>query len=358
MPFFDKHYHDPGTSPGSLREHPGRSGQSPQLRLVRYDDATVDSVDLSATDLPTLQKETGRRTWLHVQGCATGATLAAIGEHFKLHLLALEDVHNTGQRPKLETYDNQIFVILALPRFADGRVSMHQVSLFAASDFVVSFCDGPLDPFEPVLRRLTESRGQMRGRGTDYLLYALIDAVVDQGFPLLEGFGRELESLEEDIVRRPTHATLSHIHRIKRELILLRRMLWPQRDVISNLIRDEIDQIDDDTRVYLHDCQDHAVQIMDLLETYREIGTSMLDIYLSSVSNRMNETMRVLTVIATIFIPLTFIAGVYGMNFSGNHNSPWAMPEVSWYYGYPLILLVMLSVAVGMLVFFRRKRWF
>ncbi len=184
--------------------------------------------------------------------------MAAIGEHFKLHLLALEDVHNTGQRPKLETYDNQIFVILALPRFADGRVSMHQVSLFAASDFVVSFCDGPLDPFEPVLRRLTESRGQMRGRGTDFLLYALIDAVVDQGFPLLEGFGRELESLEEDIVRRPTHATLSHIHRIKRELILLRRMLWPQRDVISNLIRDEIDQIDDDTRMYLRDCQDHA----------------------------------------------------------------------------------------------------
>lgn len=197
----------------------------------------------------------------------------------------------------------------------------------------------------------------MRRRGTDYLLYALLDTVIDQGFPLLEIFGNALEALEESIMAQPTRATLARIHTIKRELILLRRTLWPQREVLSKLVHEEQDTIHDETRMFLRDCHDHAIQIMDLLETYREMSTGMLDIYLSSTSNRMNEIMRVLTVIATIFIPLTFIVGVYGMNFGANINSPWAMLELSWYYGYPLVWLLMILVAAGMLVFFRRKRW-
>ena len=358
MPFFNKHYHPPGTSPGSLREHPARAEQPVRVRLVRYKESGINVSEGTQFDLEQVQAEaSGQLTWLHVQGRAPGPLLASIGKHFKLHSLALEDVHNTGQRPKVEEYDSHVFVILSLPRFDDGQVVVYQVSFFFASDHVLSFCEGPVDPFEPVLRRLRESAGKLRSRSADYLFYALIDTVIDQGYPVLEALGLELEELEEKIVASAARETLTHIHAIKRELILWRRMLWPQREVLSALVREERDLISDDTRVFLRDCYDHTIQIMDLLETYRDMSVSMLDIYLSSISNRMNEIMRVLTIIATIFIPLTFIVGVYGMNFGNNGKSPWAMPELNWYYGYPLLWLLMIGVAVGMLIYFWRKRW-
>lgn len=358
MAFFNKRYHPPGTSPGSLREHPVRTEQPVQVRLVRYDKSAIkisESTGFGPAELPV--ETPGQLTWLHVQGRAPGSLLARIGEHFKLHALALEDVHNTGQRPKVEEYDSQVFIILSLPRFDSGQIVVVQVSFFFTADYVVSFCEGSIDPFKPILRRLQENAGKLRSRDTDYLLYALLDTIIDQGFPVLEAFGIELEEVEEKIVARANRETLVQIHTIKRELILLRRMLWPQREVINTLVREERDLISDDTRVFLRDCYDHTIQVMDLLETYRDMSVSMLDIYLSSISNRMNDVMRVLTVIATIFIPLTFIVGVYGMNFGSNSKSPWAMPELSWYYGYPLVWLLMIGVVVGMLVYFWRKRW-
>jgi magnesium transporter len=356
MALFTKHYHPPGTSPGSLRPHPQRAELPCRMRAVRYDREHIEvneDCDCATAGGPVTD---GRTTWLHVQGHPSTEQLTRIGETFGLHALALEDVHNTGQRPKVEEYDGQIFLVLALPRFDDGEIHIHQVSCFLAADFVLSFCDGPGDPFGPVLKRLRQSIGKIRGRGSDYLLYALADAIIDQGFPVLETLGLELEEIEERIVGHSGRETLARIHAVKRELILLRRLLWPQREVLNTLTHQERDLITDDTLVYLRDCYDHTIQIMDLLETYRDMGVSLLDIHLSSVSNRLNEVMRVLTVIATIFIPLTFIVGVYGMNF-GNPDSPWAMPELHWYYGYPLLWLLMIAIALGMLVFFRRRHW-
>jgi magnesium transporter len=357
MALFTKHYHPPGTMPGSLQAHPQRVELPCRMRRVQYNKSSIE-ID-EADELASLgggPATDGRLTWLHVQGHPSGDQLARIGEAYQLHALALEDVHNTGQRPKVEEYDDQIFVILALPHFADDEVLVHQVSFFLAADFVLSFCDGPSDPFEPVVKRLQQNVGKLRSHGSDYLLYTLVDAVIDQGFPVLETFGLELEEIEEQIVGKPGRETLTRIHNIKRELILLRRMLWPQREILNALTHQERKLIAEDTLVYLRDCYDHTIQIMDLLETYRDMSVSLLDIYLSSVSNRLNEIMRLLTVIATIFIPLTFIVGVYGMNFS-NPTSPWSMPELHWYYGYPLVWLLMIIIAIAMLLFFRRRHW-
>jgi magnesium transporter len=356
MEIFTKHYHPPGTTPGSLQAHPQRIEQLLSIRLVRYDKETIDVSEVNDFNATVSTSDgTGQRlTWLHVQGHPSGEMLTSIGEYFALHPLALEDVHNTGQRSKVEEYDNRIFIILSLPHFDDGVVTVDQASFFLGPDFVLSFCDGKLDPFGPVLQRLQLSAGKLRSRGSDYLLYALMDTVIDQGFPVLEAFGFELENVEERVVSDARRETLIRIHTVKRDLILLRRMLWPQREVISSLIQTESELVADGTRIYLRDCYEHTIHIMDLLEAYRDMSVSLLDIYLSSISNRMNEIMRVLTVIATIFIPLTFIVGVYGMNFDG---SPWAMPELHWYFGYPLIWLIMILIAIGMLIYFRRRRW-
>ncbi|MCW8828467.1 MAG: magnesium/cobalt transporter CorA, partial [Gammaproteobacteria bacterium] len=281
----------------------------------------------------------------------------ALGQLFGLHPLALEDVINTGQRPKADSYGEQLFVVMNLPTVNEqGRIETEQVSLFLGEGFLISFHRGDSRPFEPVVQRLRKHSGKIRERKADYLLYALLDVTIDRGFPVLEFYSEYIEDLEDELLENPGKETLSRIHQLKRELLMLRRMLWPQREVINNLIREEQPQIRAETQPYLRDCYDHTIQIIDLIEVYREMTSSMMDVYLSSVSNRMNEVMKVLTVIATTFIPLTFIVGVYGMNFSG--DSPWAMPELNWYYGYPLVWLVMILVTGGMIIYFKRRNWF
>ena len=276
-----------------------------------------------------------------------------------LHHLALEDVINTGQRPKIDEYDEQLFVVMAHPLIDDEgeNTSVYQLSLFLGPNFVVSFHPGGKDHFDPIRKRLRDHVGRIRERGAAYLLYALIDLVIDDGFPVLEWLGDEIEELEEEMLETPTSAHLRRLYQLKRTLVILRRMLWPQRDVVSRLARGETACLSEETNIYFNDCYDHTIQIMDLIESYRDMATGLLDVYLSSVSYRLNEIMRVLTVIATIFIPLTFLVGVYGMNFRNDH-SPWAMPELSWYYGYPLVWLVMIVIAAGMLLLFRRRKWF
>jgi magnesium transporter len=356
MKVFPKRYHPPGTSPGTLAKV---ESEIPHvIQLIDYTEAGYYEAELTNAGecRPFLERDS--TTWVHVQGNATPETLRELGLLLNLHTLALEDVVNKGQRAKLEEYDEQIFVVMHLPELdPQGFLNSEQVSLFVGRGFLVSFCPNSADPFDPVRERLRKHIGRVRRRNSDYLLYALLDDIVDQAFPLLEQYGERIETLEDELLERPSQNTLARIHQLRRELLLMRRMLWPQREVLGQLFREECVCIEQDTRLYLRDCYDHTVQILDLLESYREMAASMLEVYLSSISNRLNETMRVLTIIATVFIPLTFIAGVYGMNF-GDPNNPWAMPELRWTYGYPLVWLLMIGVAVGMLRLFKRKKWF
>jgi magnesium transporter len=359
MDYFSKRYHPPGTSPGTL--HYDRKAAATPLRLsvIDYTDTEFTERELATAEESREYLERPTLTWIHVQGDAEAETMRQLGAYFGLHPLALEDVINTGQRPKVEDYDEQLFMVLAHPvrQAATGEVRMQQVSVFAGRNFLISFHPGGSDPFEPVRRRLRNNAGRIRGRGVDYLLYALLDLTIDEGFPVLELLGDDIEQVEDQLLAKPTRDLLPRLHRLKRTLLILRRMLWPQREVVNKLLRDESGIIGDETQVYYRDCYDHTIQIMDLLETYRDVITGLVDIYLSSVSYRLNEIMRVLTVIATIFIPLTFIVGVYGMNFQ-NSDSPWAMPELRWYYGYPLVWLLMIGIVIGMLTYFRRRKWF
>jgi magnesium transporter len=358
MAIFDKQYHPPGTAPGTLaRPHP--RGLHP-LRITAMEYTGEELVEheftTAAQCAPCLERDSV--TWIHVQGDIEPAMLEELGTLFGLHQLSLEDVLNTGQRPKVDSFEGTLFVVLSLPVRGEAGASVEQVSLFVGSRYLLSFNDGPSDPFGPVRGRLRRQVGRIHLGRADYLLYSLLDVVIDQGFPVLEDIGEEIEALEEELLARPTRETLNRIHQLKRELLLLRRMLWPQREVLNALLRAEDGLIGGETKLFLRDCYDHTVQIMDLLESYRDMTAGMLDVYLSSVSNRLNENMRILTLIGTIFIPLTFIAGVYGMNFGNNTKSPWAMPELGWYYGYPLAWLLMVVVAIGMLLLFKRKEWF
>jgi magnesium transporter len=354
---FNKHYHSPGTAPGTLVASEEADLVPLRLHLIDYNSSTI-----KIQESPTIKQCTDclaqdTVTWIHVQGKPSEALLRELGAAFHLHALALEDVLNTGQRPKVETFNDQLFVIMTLPQIDQDTVKMHQVSLFSGSNFLVSFYDGDFAEFDSILKRLRDGNTRIRTQGADYLLYSLIDFVIDNGFPVLESFGLQLEEVEERILAAAGQETLERIHILKRELISLRRMLWPQREVVNQLIRNDSDFVGKETLIYFRDCYDHTIQVMELIETYRDMSSSLLDIHLSSVSNRMNEVMRVLTVIATLFIPLTFVVGVYGMNFDRSAG-PWSMPELSSPYGYVAVWLVMIGISLGMLVFFRRRGWF
>ena len=359
MAYFTKRYHPPGTSPGTLTQHDTLQRVPLKIILTDYTDSEYEERTLASPTECRHYLECKTITWIHVQGDAEADTMRELGKLFGLHHLALEDVINTGQRPKIDDYNDQLFIVMSHPviDIENKEVTIDQVSMFVGENFVISFHPGEDDPFEPVRLRLRNHVGRIRGRGADYLTYALLDIVIDEGYPILEWLGEEVEHLEEELLEKPTNYSLRTLHQLKRTLILLRRMLWPQREVLNSLMRGENKLIADDSKIYFNDCYDHIIQILDLNETYRDMVTGLMDIYLSSVSFRLNEIMRVLTVIATIFIPLTFIVGLYGMNFS-NDKSPWAMPELHWYYGYPLVWGVMIAVVAGMLIYFKRKNWF
>jgi len=354
--YFRKRYHSPGTAPGTLAHSAAIEVAPANIRLVDYSPEEVMVKEMASADECLAHLEMDTVTWVHVQGDPPAETLRTLGETFHLHPLAMEDVLNTGQRPKIEPFEKQFFLIMNLPLLQGEMIVTRQVSLFANAQYIVSFCEGPDDPFMPLINRLHIKGSALRKRGADFLLYAILDLVIDQGFPVLESFGLQLEDLEDNIAESAGRALLDRMHTVKRELVLLRRMLWPQREVITQLLREDNDLVTEGTRIYLRDCYDHTVEIMELVETYRDMAGSMLDIYLSSVSNRLNETMRVLAVISTIFIPMTFVAGVYGMNF--DRSRPLNMPELGWAYGYPLFWLVVFCIALGMILFFKRKGWF
>lgn len=352
-----KRYHPPGTPPGTLTRRERQKLETPRIALLSYDESHFDEIEDATPAQCAELRDRPSTIWVHVFGHPEVEQLRELGRVLGLHPLALEDVLNSGQRPKTERFDGQIFVIASLPIALGSAIVTEQVSLFLADNMVVSFYESTADAFEPVRKRLREGGSWLRGRKADALLYALLDIVVDHGFPVLEQLGEQIEELETGILRAADRPSLSALHRLKRGLLTLRRMLWPQREVLNSLLVGGDSLIADATKLYLRDCYDHTIQIMDLIESYRDMTASMLDIYLSSVSNRLNETMRVLTVIATIFIPPTFFASVYGMNFDRGAG-PWNMPELGWAYGYPALWVVMLITMIGMLFYFKRKNWF
>lgn len=357
MGYFNKRYHQPGTPPGTLPAETGHPAAPPAIQLLNYSQGQFAEYATDTLQQRLQQIDRNGITWLHVQGQAAPSLLQDIGTLFSFHPLALEDVHNSVQRPKIETYEDHLFVIMNLPCQQDGRIWFEQLSIFVGPWYVVSFCSGAEHPFHPVIQRLKNGHLNIRSQHTDYLLYCLLDTSIDRIFPLLEGLADTLEQLEEEVITHPTQRTLNRIHQTRRQLMLVRRNLWPQREVINFLMHGGHPLIHEHTMVFLRDCYDHINHSVELGENFRETTSNMLEIYLSSVNQRLNETMRLLTLIATIFIPLTFIVGVYGMNFGNNSTSPWAMPELNWYYGYPLIWGIMLAVTIAMVVYFRRKRW-
>ncbi|MGE5239735.1 MAG: magnesium/cobalt transporter CorA [Chloroflexota bacterium] len=340
-----------GLPPGSLVHIGRRKKGEVKVTLIEYDETQFQRTEIGNVDECPLWRGRKAVTWVDVEGIHDIGTLEELGKCFSLHPLVLEDILNTTQRPKFEDYGEYHYIVLKMLTADPRGVSSEQVSILLGGDFVVSFQEGiDGDLFQPVRERLQSEKGRMRRTGPDYLAYSLIDAIVDHYFTILEGLGEKVEDLEQDLVLEPTTETLQTIQYLKREMLTLRRSVWPLREVIGSLERDDSPLISEQTKLYLRDVYDHTVQIIDSIETLREMLSGMLDIYLSSVSNRLNSVMKVLTIIATIFMPLTFLAGVYGMNF--RH-----MPELEWSWGYPAVLLLMLAVALSMVMYFKTKKW-
>jgi len=343
----------PGAMPGHFIADP--EAPFPEIRVMAWSDGTfLEKESARVDDLEELIKE-WPLVWVNVDGLGDAETLRKLGEIFGIHKLALEDVIHVHQRSKVEDYEDHLFIVARMLFDADEKVRTEQISIFLSEGKVLTFQERKGDCLEPVRERIRKGKGRIRGAGADYLAYAILDAVVDAWFPLLEKFGDSLEELEDKVLGAPDKETVEKIHQVKRDLLEIRRTIWPMRETTSSLLREET-LISEETHLYLRDCYDHVIQILDIVESYREIATGLMDLYLSSVSNRMNEVMKVLTIIATIFIPLSFIAGVYGMNFNPE-VSPLNMPELNWKYGYLAVWTVMAAIGGIMILFFVRRGW-
>ncbi len=349
-----KEYHPPGTWPGTLPSAPREPGPSRITLLTRQQDRVRIEEPTDSTPVEQARAR-GDLVWVHVAGLGNIDLIRRLGELFQLHPLALEDALHRGQRPKAEDYAEHGFVVLQHPALDPGerRVRMTQIALFFANPFVVTLQADGDDVLAPLRERLAHAA--TRSLTADYLAYAIMDFVVDSAFPVLEAFGDQVEQLEERAARARRPEDMHNLHRLRRDLLQLRRVFWPQREVMAHIMREGELRFAADTRLYLRDLYDHAVQVLDVVESYREMVVSLVELDLSRLSIRLNEVIRVLTVISTVFMPLSFIASVYGMNF--DRRSPWNMPELGWEYGYLAVWGVMIAVTIGMIVFFRRKKW-
>lgn len=341
-----------GLAPGTLVHIGNKSSEKTKITVFDYDETsfqekeaeTVEDI-LHLIDKPTI-------TWININEVGDLEIIEKIGKRFNLHPLVLEDIVNTGQRPKLEDFEDYLFVSLKM-LYSDGKqegIIIEQVSLIIGQNFVISFQEQEGDVFNPIRERIRQDKGRVRKMGADYLAYALIDAVVDNYFSILENFGEDMEKVEEELAADPKPEILNVIHSLKRDAIVLRKSVWPLREIISGLQRGESPLIKENTSIYFRDVYDHTIQVVDTIEAFRDMVSGLLDIYLSSLSNRMNEVMKTLTIFAAVFIPLTFIAGVYGMNFK-------FMPELNWKWGYFTVLGLMATVGISLLVYFKRKKW-
>ena len=359
---FKTRYALPGTPPATLTPLAPGEGLPPVISVMEFEgEHFTERKVQSVAELPAPGSHEGRIVWIEFNGLGDLDALKALGEKYDLHPLALEDILNAGQRPKMESFDNHLFIVaqMVYRDTDDNKMCAEQVSMFLSKGMLITVQEDPKnDVFGPVRERVRIGKGLVRKMGADYLAYTLLDAIIDHCFPILESIGEALDELETEMLEHPTTASVSTLHDFRRTLVQLRRAVWPERDLINSLLHDESDLVSDTTKVYLRDCYDHAVRVMDLVETYREIAAGLLELYLTSVGLRTNEIMRVLTVISAIFIPLTFVVGVYGMNFDDKGGEFWwNMPELHARYGYVVTWLFMLSAAGGMLIFFRRKKW-
>lgn len=341
-----------GLPPGAL-VYVGKPPVEPvRIRIIDYTPEKLEEREVTDAESCFPYRDSPGTAWVDVYGVHDVALTEALGRHFGLHPLVMEDLLNSSQRPKMEDYDGYLFFILRMLtwREPEGRIGEEQVALVLGDRWVLSFQERPGDILDPLRERMRSAKGRLRERGPDYLAYAIIDSIVDHYFVVLEHVGERLDAVEEKLIADPRPETIRRLHGLKRELLHLRRSVWPLREVLNALLRDESPLVKAETKVYLRDVYDHTIHVIDTLETYRDIAAGLLDVYLTSLNNRMGEVMKVLTIIATIFIPLTFVAGVYGMNFE-------FMPELEWAWAYPAVLSVMLAMGLGMLVYFRRRGW-
>jgi magnesium transporter len=359
---FKTRYPIPGESPGSLRPRDEAANRRPVITLIEYDRAHLEERVIADREELLSHLDNQRVTWINIDGLGDIEVLRALGTRFNLHPLALEDVLATGQRPKVEQYDGYLFIIAQMLYLNDAKqMCGEQVSMFLGKHFLITLQEeADFDVFEPVRARIRAANGTIRKLGADYLAYALLDSIVDHYYPVLETVGGEIDLIEDELDRVPIKNPVGDLNRHKRTLTQIRRFIWPVRDLINSLLHEETGMVTKGTKVYLRDCYDHTVQLMDLVESYRDVLSGLMELYLSSVGIRTNEIMRVLTVISSIFIPLTFIAGVYGMNFAREADGkklPWNMPELYQPWGYLGCLLFMLAVAIFQIVYFKKRRW-
>lgn len=342
----------PGEAPGTLHFTGEQRVDQVKVSLYDYDSEQLSEHDLTQIDASKPYLDSPSKTWINVAGLHNVDKLKEIWNYFELHPLIQEDIISTNQRAKIEEYPNHMFFVLRMMvvNESTGQLNVEQVSIVLSKNSVLSFQESDYPIFEPVLHRLRNGAPRLRSHGPDYLAYALIDTIVDYYFKVLEHFGDEIEALEDKILEGFDESIPEQVHALRRKLIYFRKSVWPLRDSLNSLIRDESHLIQDDNKIYYRDVYDHLVQINDGIENYRDMIIGMLDMHMSQVSNRMNEVMKVLTIIATIFIPLTFIAGVYGMNFE-------KMPELHWDWGYPAVWGVMILTTLGMVIYFRKKKW-
>ena len=343
----------PGLAPGTLVHVGEKKAEKTKIQVLVYGEQTMEEKDLETVEEAFSYRDRPSVTWINVDGLHDVDIVEKIGNQFGLHPLALEDILNTQHRPKIDDFEDYLLVVCKMITWEgeENELKIEQISLILGKNYLLTFQEMKGDVFDPVRERIRKAKGRIRGMGADYLAYALIDAIVDNYFVVLENTGEKIESLEEELLVNPDPELLRAIHRLKSELIVLRKSVWPLREIIGALEKGDSRLINKRTLVFLRDVSDHTIQVIDTVGTFRDMVTGMLDVYLSSVSNRMNQVMKVLTIIATIFIPLTFIAGIYGMNFE-------YMPELKWPLGYPMVWLVMIVLALIMLRLFKRKNWF
>lgn len=358
MEYFEKQYSDPGTSPGSyqLAVPSGATGYEVFVMSYQKDNLIEDKL-LNMESCRKYLSE-NRTTWLHIQGDLNQPLLDEIKTIFTVHALALEDIVNTGQRPKVQDFDEYLFIILNDVMISGSLTECNQISLIVGQNYIISHASIADDIFGPIRKRIRNKNGKHRTRGVDYLLYSLIDIVVDRGFPILEKLSDRIEEIEVNLITENDTLNPELLHILRRDLLFVRRMILPHREVIKTLLEGEHAFVNESQYHYFRDCYDHATHLVELTETYRDTSTALMDLHISLSSHKLNQIMRVLAVIATIFMPLTFIVGVYGMNFGVNQNSPWAMPELYWYYGYPVVWGIIIALLVGMIVVFKKRNWF
>lgn len=342
-----------GLPPGTLVFTGEKKTEDVKVTIIDYDEKYLAERELENIDEALQYKDTKTITWLNINGMHREDIIESIGKYFNIHPLVMEDIMNVGQRPKIEYYDDYVFIVLRMLSYDNNKSDIidEQLSLIITKGLVISFQEREGDVFDPVRERIRNASGRVRKMGSDYLAYVLIDVIVDNYFIILEKLAESVEVLEDNIILNPGPDAMKEINILKRKLILIRKAIWPFREALSIIGRIDSPIFTDTTLLYFRDVYDHTIRIIDTIETLREVMTDLLNMNLSGLSNRMNEIMKVLTIISTIFIPMTFLAGVYGMNFE-------FMPELSWRLGYPIVWLIMLSIGVSMLMYFKKKRWF